>query len=154
MSELLKHKVPSIGTISLQFLNQQVVSRSHLVVFVVQNVSNVLLVTLSSKLLGQLRKYLIYYWYFILADNYAMELSFFILGRFDLLKPIMVSDALDSYSTLRVSVQDLLDKVFAVRRDKAWQQIVAGQNLLVKLIGIRIFKGQIATRHRVEDDSA
>ena len=35
----------------------------------------------------------------------------------------------------------------------AWDQVLAGKNLLVKLVSIWVLKGKIANRHRIQNDS-
>ena len=47
-----------------------------------------------------------------------------------------------------------MNKVFVLGRDKARNAEVAGQNLLVQFVRVRVFERQIATSHCVKDNTA
>lgn len=91
---------------------------------------------------------LIDYWNIVFSYSDTL-----ILNSFDLVEPIMSSYVLDCVPLYWVSIQNLLDQVLAVTGDKPWYQIVAVEYLLVQLIGVRIFEGQIATGHRIKDNA-
>ena len=57
----------------------------------------------------------------------------------------MLPDVFDCVTRLRVRVQDLFNQVLAISRDETWDQIVAIENLLIQLVSVGVFKGQITT---------
>jgi hypothetical protein len=57
----------------------------------------------------------------------------------------MLPDIFDRITSLRVCVQDLFNQVLAISRDETWDQIVAIENLLIQLVSVGVFKGQITT---------
>ena len=77
-----------------------------------------------------------------------------ILNALDLLKPNMSADIGCGKPLCWVSVEDLRDQVAAVVADEIRDAVVRVQYLLVKHIGLGVFKGQVATDHRVQDNAA
>ena len=65
----------------------------------------------------------------------------------------MIPDLRDPYTSLRVRIQDLLDDVFALGGEELGHLVISGHDLLVEVGRFRVFKGQIACNHGVEDDS-
>ena len=105
--------------------------------------SNVLSL-LGTELLSHFLYYFFYYRDLVFANHYAFE---FVLLH--LLEPFMLLQFLDSDSRVRVSVQESLDEVFALRRDEARDQVVASQDLLIQFICVWVFEGQVTTGHGV-----
>jgi len=75
------------------------------------------------------------------------------LDRPDLSVPVVRSNILDRKPLIGLCLQNFLDKVFVVLGDKPRNQIVAGEDLFVKLVCIRIFERQITAGHCVQNDS-
>jgi len=65
----------------------------------------------------------------------------------------MRSDILNRKPLVGVCLQNFLYKLFIAWRNKPRNEIVAGEDLFVKLIGIRIFEWQITAGHCVQDDA-
>ena len=74
------------------------------------------------------------------------------LDRPDLSVPVVRSNILDRKPLVGLCLQNFLYKLFVAWSDKPRNQIVAGEDLFVKLISIRIFEWQVAACHCVQDD--
>lgn len=65
----------------------------------------------------------------------------------------MVADICDANTGLRVSIEDLLNKVFALRGQELGHLIVSGHNLFVQIRSLWILEGKITCDHGVKDDT-
>ena len=66
----------------------------------------------------------------------------------------MCSDVGNTNSSLGVRVEDLDNKVLALRRKELGHLVVSSHDLLVEVRGLWVLKGQVASDHGVEDDTA
>ena len=89
-------------------------------------------------------------WDRIFAD-YDARVIFDIL---DLFKPNVASNVSGCEPFYRVCVEDFGDQITAIIAHKVRNSVVCVENLLVKKIGLWIFKGEVAADHSVEDDTA
>lgn len=67
----------------------------------------------------------------------------------ELFVPGVVSDLIDGIARLWVCVQDFGHEVSAVLRQELWDLVIASQNFLVEVGGLRILKRQEATDHGI-----
>jgi len=68
--------------------------------------------------------------------------------------PLVLPDFCNSVPFRWIRVEHLLDKVFDLIRNKAWDQKVTCENLLVEFVSVRVLEGQVAACHCVEDNAA
>ena len=128
---------------------EEVIYCSHLVVLVrIQTLLCLLL--LESVLLkhlhnGQLYRNLVLANYQSKSPNYWLVIS----GV-----PRMLHYLLGRVPGFRIFIQNLLQKVLAVRRYPFWNLELPIQYFLVKNVRILVFEGKESTHHRIEDDSA
>ena len=88
----------------------------------------------------------------------ALKYVYFRFNRLDMLLVVMlealavprvISDLLDSVPLAGICVQYFRDKLAALFRDVPRYGILTVHYLLVKLVGIRVLKGQISAKHGV-----
>lgn len=65
----------------------------------------------------------------------------------------MTSDVIFGITEIGVSVQNLREDIPAFLGDKFRKGKLTFQNLLIKECSLRVFEGQIATDHSIEDDA-
>ena len=53
-----------------------------------------------------------------------------------------------------VRIQDPLHQVPAVITDEIWDRVIGVQDLFVENVSLGVLEGQVATDHRVENDTA
>lgn len=68
-------------------------------------------------------------------------------------KPLVLFDLLDAETKLWVWHEHVQDQVFDFLGEEGWQLEVRFQDLLVERLGVLIFKGQVATGFRIENDA-
>ena len=85
----------------------------------------------------------------VFADDYALHLD----GA-DSRVPVMLTNVSYRDTLSRICVENLFNKIFAVYGERRWDCEVASKNLLIQFICVRVFKGQEAAGHGVEDDAA
>ena len=129
----LFEKVVAAG-LTLAFLEQEVVCRSNLVVFVVLNVRHSLVqVAVGRNPTGReavldLREELVDHGDSVLADHDAIHF----IGL-DLVVPLVISYVREGHPCCRICVQNFLDQILAGFANEPWDQEIAVKNLLVEL---------------------
>ena len=76
-----------------------------------------------------------------------------ILSNFHLLVPRMGTDALDGQSLLWVSAKNFPDQVLASIAHKLRYLVLSIQDLVIQLIGLRVFERKETTYHSIDDNS-
>jgi hypothetical protein len=140
----------------LQLLKHQVVGRGELIVLVVLNEDYRLGVEV--RVLGRDEgvpvrvldvplhhgQRLVDYRDRVLAHHDALDVR-----GLHLVEPVVRSDVFGRISSLRICVQYFLNQILAISRYKARYQIIAIEDFLVQLIGVRILEGQVPAGHGV-----
>lgn len=88
------------------------------------------------------------------GDLVAADDDAFHLHGLDLLVPLVLTHIRDLEPFLRICLQHFLYQIFVLRRDEPGNYKVTRQNLLVQLVRVWVFKGEVAAGHRVQDDAA
>ena len=68
--------------------------------------------------------------------------------------PRMRPNLLNRISFLRISIEDFLQKISSICTYKTWDMIFPGDNFLIKLLCVFIFKRKIPTQYRIHNHTA
>jgi len=117
-------------------------------VFVILHIDSSLIQVFTTKMFFKALQLIRYDWNTVFANYDAVHLD-----RPYFAVPVVRSNILDRKPLIGLCLQNFLDKVFVVLGDKPRNQIVAGKDLFVKLVCIRIFERQITAGHCVQNDS-
>lgn len=66
-------------------------------------------------------------------------------------EPGMLTDLIDAVSFLRICNQYLTDQILGLLADVVSDGVLAVHYLVVELVSVRVFEGQVATQHGVQD---
>jgi len=65
----------------------------------------------------------------------------------------VITNVGDANSSLRIGVEDLLNKVFALRREKLGHCVLCSHDLFVQVRRLWVFERQVSCDHGVKDDT-
>ena len=65
----------------------------------------------------------------------------------------MIPNVGDADSSLRIGVEDLLNEVFALGREKLGHRVLCSHDLFVQVRRLWVFEGQVSGDHGVKDDT-
>lgn len=130
-------------------LQEQVIGAGHLIMLVVLYKRRGLLKVVAREMIAQLLDELRDHRDAILANDDSLHFD-----RSDFGVPVVAANVSDRDSLGWVSVEDPLHEVLQIQREGGRYSVVARENLFVQLVRVGIFKRQISTSHRVEDNAA
>lgn len=86
----------------------------------------------------------------VLADDDAFRR----IGSAQLVEPLRLPDLLQFETLLRVRIQDSFQQFLALVRKHFGGFVLASDDFFIEFVGIRIFEGEVAAEHSIEDNAA